>query len=271
MSKKSEKALRQKRYEKNRQQKLGSFSDYDLKDVLAWVSPKENGAPIITMPNVPAPLFMLNPRTIMGQSTWDHVRKRCYYLAGYKCEICGRELGNGTGIVPNAHELYSYNFYAGEAKFERCVCVCPLCHQLGIHSGRALSMYKRGNPMMPRQKLLEGAENAFRLVYEWNKAHPDETPLRLYKTFIEYARWPDLAEDMKALLEKYPVGFYQESPQNTAEWGKWHLVVGGKSYKTPYKNQEDMLKKLDERTKSDPLITQPSGGVYDEIDKIISA
>ena len=48
--------------------------EFDVKTVLAWTAPKEDGAPIITMPNVPTPLHMQCPRTILGQSTWEHLR-----------------------------------------------------------------------------------------------------------------------------------------------------------------------------------------------------
>ena len=162
------------------------------------------------------------------------MRKKCYYDAGYKCEACGKTLGPGEC---QAHELYTYNYVAGQAKFERCVCLCKQCHVQGIHSGRALTMYKKGNPLMTRQMLLDGAENLFRVLHEYNVAHPDEEPLRAYATFVDYARWPELHDDMMALIKKYDVKFYQANPAFLAKWGDWKLTIGNKSYPTPYKDK----------------------------------
>ena len=57
--------------------------EYDVKRVSKWECPSETGIPLITMPNVPRPLHGLPPRKIMGNATWNHVRKRCYFDAGY--------------------------------------------------------------------------------------------------------------------------------------------------------------------------------------------
>ena len=41
--------------------------EFDVKTVLAWTAPKDDGAPIITMPNVPTPLHMQCPGKIIGK------------------------------------------------------------------------------------------------------------------------------------------------------------------------------------------------------------
>lgn len=220
-------------HQENKEKKV-STPEYDLKTVLAWAAPKEDGAPIIAMPNIPKPIHGLAPRTVLGDSTWQHMRKRCYFEAGYKSQISGIDLDRSSAqLRPNAHELYSYNYYTGEALFERAVCISPLEHNF-IHSGRMLTMYKKGNPLMPKSYLLAAVENGFRIIKEWNDAHPKERPLRVYYTFIEYAKTPSIANEIQELIEKYDIKFYRESFDTPSKWSDWHLKIGNRIYKTPY-------------------------------------
>jgi len=216
--------------------------EFDVIKTPVWAAPREDGAKILTMPNIPAPLHQLAPRTVMGATAWNHMRKKCYFDAGYKCQACGKELGRGEC---DAHELYTINYITGESRFERCVCLCHTCHRLGIHSGRALTMFKKGNPLMTKRMILEGAENLFKLLHEWNKAHPNSIPLRAYGTFVDYAKWPPIENEMKALIKKYDVKFYEEDKSRVAEWSKWSLLYGKTRYRTPYKNQEEWALAMD--------------------------
>lgn len=254
--------------------------DIDFVHVDKWLAPEKIEGPdphIICMPNVPKPLQGpgCQPRTILGQSTWDHMRRRCYYMADYRCECCGREVGKDIEKRQlAAHELFEYDFVNGAAKFARCVALCHLCHtQGGVHTGRMLTMYKKGNPFMTANMVLEGAEHAFSLVHEWNTSHPDEEPLRLYGTWIELIDDKKIGDDIKALIKKYDVKFYGPT-KNQAEWSKWKLVIGNREYPTPYKDEADWQKKMDEmnakqidkqRTYNDPF----SGGVFDDIKKTL--
>lgn len=54
-----------------------------------WECPDKVDARILGGPNIVKPLHGVAPRVYMGKTTWDRVRKRTYYLAKYKCEICG--------------------------------------------------------------------------------------------------------------------------------------------------------------------------------------
>lgn len=242
---------------------------YDIKTVFAWQDNGAGGARLLTMPNVPHPLHTLNPRNILGRTTWDHMRKKCYYSAGYKCEACGRTVDGDEKL--HAHELYSINYYAGESRFMRTVCLCPTCHVLGIHSGRALTLAKKGSPLMPKERLLKGAENLFRLLHEYNVEHPKEPPLRAYITFIDYAKWPPIAKEMEELIEKYDVKFYMEDPECTARWEKWHLIVGNKTYQTPFKDQADWSAKMAAMNAEQNAVVERNdvGGIFDEVDKIL--
>ena len=239
---------------------------YDIIRVDEWKCPTDTGVPVLTMPNVYRALHGVAPRTVLGSGTWNRMRKKCCFDAGYKCEACGAE---GT---LHAHELYDTNWKEGYAKFRRCVALCPLDHVYFIHSGRALTLFKQGSPLYPASKLLEGAEHGFKQVYEWNESHPEEESLRVYATFVDYLKEPDLKEPMEKLIKKYNIKFYFENENHVASWKDWRLIIGDKEYPTPYKSRDDWQKAMDERNKSDPQRSTKNpfkGGVYEEWDKII--
>lgn len=248
--------------------------ELDIKTVLAWTAPKVDGAPIIAMPNVPAPLHGCAPRTILGSSTWTHMRKKCYFDADYKSQITGKPLdGQDSDAKCQAHELYSYDYTAGTAYFERAVCISPMEHNF-IHSGRMLTMYKKGNPLMPKNYLLKVVENGFKIIYEWNKAHPKRRPLRVYATLADYATTPGIEEEICELIDKYEIKFYKEDSQYMADWSKWKLRIGKNDYPTPYKNREEWAAAMEENDKTNhnaALQNVKMDGVYAEIDKIIDS
>lgn len=234
-----------------------------------WECPEEGGVPLLTMPNIPKPLHNRAPRTILGQATWDKMRKRAYYLAGYKSEISG-ELSAGPGGI-HAHEAYTINYIDGTSVFKRIFAITPLEHVYFIHSGRALTLFKQGNPMYSAKKLLEGAEHGFRLIYEWNKAHPDKKKLKAYATLLEYLKQPELAPKMRELIDKYEMEFWEEDKTKYAPWDSWKLVLGNKQYPTLFKSYEDWEKAMEKVAKKDPdrqLDNPFQGGVYDELKEI---
>lgn len=248
--------------------------EFDIKTVFAWTAPKEDGAPIITMPNVPAPLHGCAPRTLLGNSTWDHMRKYCYYNANYKSQISGEDLDGTTNDKRcNAHELYSYDYAHGKAYFERAVCISPLEHNF-IHSGRMLTMYKRGNPLMSKNYLLKVVENGFKTIHDWNKAHPKKKQLRAYATLVDYAYTDGIEDEIRELIDKYDIKFYKESDAKLARWKDWTLKIGNKEYPTPYETPEDWEKAMAEKDKTNQnvaLSNALTGGVFDEVDRIINS
>ena len=239
----------------------------DLERREKWECPSETGVPLITMPNVPRPLHGLAPRTIMGASTWDHVRKRCYFNAGYKCEICGAEPGKGQ---LHSHELYTVDWMNGTSKFERCIAICRQDHDF-IHSGRLITLYKEGNPLYPKSYVLNTVEKGFKLIHEYNSKHRNKKPLKVYGTFLDYLKVPELADEMMQLIEKYEIQFYME-PKHIAKWGDWRLVIGEKEYPTPYADQGEWEKAMkiastkdNVRVAADPF----KGKTFDLVNKIL--
>lgn len=242
---------------------------FDVEKVKHWHCPEGTGVPLITMPNVPRPLHGqgMQPRTIFGKTAWDFMRKGAYYNAGYKCEICGREPKKGD---LHAHELFSYDYAKQTGKFERVVAICRTCHD-GIHSGRLITMFKNNNPLYPKSYVLKVAENCFSLVHSYNLEHKDE-PLRVYATYLEYLDVPQLRNEMLALIKKYDIKFYEEDVPKYKRWKGWKVIVGSNTYESPYKSQGEWQEAMQKANEKDNMRNIPnpfSGGVFDEIDKII--
>lgn len=239
--------------------------DYKVEKIKQWTCPEGTGAPLITMPNVPRPLHGLPPRKLMGDTTWNRVRKRCYYDAGYKCEICGEEPPKGQ---LHAHELYTYDFAEGTGTFERCIAVCKKCHDF-IHSGRLVTMFKNGNMLYPKSYLLTVVEKGFKIISEYNAEHRNMRPLKAYVTILDYLKVPELHDDIDALIKKYDILFYSE-PNHIAKWEKWRLVWNGREYYTPYKSQTDWEEAMQKASKTDVMraVKDPfSEGIFGEIKK----
>lgn len=240
--------------------------------VTSWTPPKENDARILTMPNIPHPLHGkgMQPRTILGATKWNKARVECYERANYCCEACGYKPEKGK---LHAHELFEYDYEAGTGKFIRLVALCYSCHVLFIHSGRALTLYKKRSPIMSRDSILYGAEHGFKLISEYNKAHPGEE-VYPFAAMAEYLSESTLKEDMEKLIEKYDMKFYGIAKTDVA-FNEWKMIWRGKVYKTPYSSVEDWEKAMDEqnkeqKTKLKETSERLSGGVFDEIDNIIN-
>ena len=248
---------------------------YEVKLIDRWEPPEgDDLRPLVAMPNIPKPLHLVNPRNLLGRKTWDMMRKGAYHMANDTCEICGHKPENMH--QRHGHEVYEIDYKEGTATFKRVFCICSLCHLGGIHTGRAITLFKKGNPLYPKEFLLEGAEHAFKIIYEYNQDHPD-ADLRAYSTYLEYLKQPELKDKMVELIDKYQIKFYEENTKNMADWGDWKLIIGNKEYKTPYKTYAEWEEAMEKQQGNDTArILQKnieekfSGGVYDELDKIIS-
>jgi len=250
------------------------LKQYDVKLITKWSPPDgDDLRPLIAMPNLPKPLHGQCPRTLLGAGVWNQMRGHCYTEAEDTCEICGYKPDNLRNR--HAHEVFEIDYEKGEARFVRAFCVCALDHLGCIHTGRAITLYKQGNPIYPKEFLLAGAEKAFKTIYEYNQDHP-EADLRAYVTFLDYLKVDELKEPMEELIKKYDIKFYMEDPKKTAKWGTWKLFIGKNEYPTPYANEkewEEAMKKQGEkdsaRMMQKNMEDKFSGGVYDKLNEIL--
>lgn len=220
-----------------------------------WTPPKGGGAPLLTMPTIPTPCHGLAPREVMGRTAWDSMRKACYEEHGDICEICGQKLGSKRGgdlPLHNAHECYELDYQNYTMTFRRLICVDPSCHQ-AIHSGRALTCYLNHMPLYDKEYMLRLAEHVFQLVHNWNKLHPDDEPLRLYETYLDWMAEPTLTASMEELVRKYEIEFY--SIPNRKIWDnafdEWKLVYDGTEYYGLYKDRADWEQQMAKRNRQD--------------------
>jgi len=196
-----------------------------IKKITKWEIPRDStGALLLTMPNIPEPLYRLAPRNLYGEEAWKNIRQSCLKTARYKCEACGMQLWPRE---PQVHELYSYNYFEGIAIFQRCVCLCDTCHK-GVHSGHTVSEYLRGN--ISKSRLLEIVENLFSIISDHNNSHKNIEPLRVYKSFMRCLNIPDLHNEFLALLEKYKIDFYAEDRRCMADQRTWQLLALGSTF-----------------------------------------
>lgn len=186
-----------------------------------------------------------------------------------------RTKGGDVFITGNCHEAYSIDYEKGLVTFVRCFCLDSVCHLACIHNGRAYTLWKDKHPLYPTNFLLEGAERAFRIIASYNKDHLD-ADLRAYSTYIEYLKHEELRDAMLDLIAKHHIKFCMEDPKKMAPWKSWKLIIGNQEYPTPYENEKAWKKAMEEAGKKDTArIMQKnmeekfSGGIYDEVNKII--
>lgn len=238
----------------------------DVEIVDHWECPAETSAKLLTMPNIPLALQGkgMQPRTIYGARTWEFMRKKCYFNANYKSEITGIDPPKGQ---LHAHELFSYDYAKQEGVFQRIIALAKMEHDF-IHSGRLITLYREGNPTIPRSYLLKVVENGFKIISEYNEAHPDEEPLRCYGTFLQFLRVDDIRNEVLALIRKYNIKFYNEVLPKSKQFKGWHVIVGNKRYNSPYARKEDWEEAMKVARKNDFVrnLKNPfAGGAYEEL------
>lgn len=203
--------------------------------------PKDNGIPVLGMPNVPSPLHGCAPRIIMGAAKWKLERVKCFMRADYKCEVCGRGLSIKEA---ECHELYKVDYKNLYSKFDHYVCICKDCHK-ACHSGRMLSLFTQKDRYNTKKRLLETAERTFKLVHQWNMEHIEQDPIKLCDTWVAWSEHPALRDAMLRLIDRYEIEFYRVPVESWLgdNWGKWYLEYEGKKYKTPYESMDDWEEK----------------------------
>jgi hypothetical protein len=170
--------------------------------------------------------------------------------------------------------VYEIDYAKGTAKFVKVFCVCSMCHLGCIHTGRALTLWKNGNPLYPTDFLLKGAEHAFKIISEYNADNP-KADLRAYSTFLDYLKHDELREPMEKLIDQYGIKFYTEV-EDMVPWGDWKLIIGDQEYNTPYADKDEWKATMEEREAKDSarilqkqLESNFSGEVYDTLKQLI--
>jgi len=149
---------------------------------------------ILLHPQIPKPLHLLNPRTILGRVWWDEQRKIAYAKHNYCCHACGtHKLQAEYHQWLEGHEIYSIDYATGKVEFIRLVALCPACHNF-IHSGR-MQM----------------------LVAEGKMSEKD------YKAIIDRGKSLLKAAGIKDTRER-------ELTVDECAWEDWHLVLYGNNY-----------------------------------------
>jgi 5-methylcytosine-specific restriction endonuclease McrA len=86
---------------------------------------------------VPRTAWYSNLRSHLTNSAWDKVRKKCYFIANYKCEICGDTgINQGYPHPVECHEVWRYDDENSKQILIRLIALCPLCHKVK-HAGLA--------------------------------------------------------------------------------------------------------------------------------------
>jgi len=163
---------------------------------------------ILLHPQIPKPLHLLNPRTILGQVWWDDARRTAYWLHMYHCHACGID-GNKAAYFPvlEAHEMYSIDYTTGQVEFIDVVALCHACHNF-IHQGRMVMITGKGE--MEPEKFAAIMEHGTRLL-------------------VRSGIVDDRTSKLEVLREQGKL----------CSWEDYHLVVNGVNHGQRFKSMEE--------------------------------
>ena len=165
---------------------------------------------ILLHPQIPKPLHLLNPRTILGSRWWNEVRQEAYKRHDLCCHACGVHKYDAKHRQwLEAHEMYDIDFVTGRVEFVEIVALCHFCHNY-IHKGRLANLLakgeigmrfvdtiiKHGNAILTGAGLpLDGTEQLLGLLREkgrlcrWEDYHMVINGIRYERTFVTYEDW----------------------------------------------------------------------------------
>ena len=88
---------------------------------------------ILTIELVPKTAWYTNVRSAIPKEEWNAIRKKCYALAHFKCEICGSK---GPIWPVECHEIWEYDNDVHTQTLKGFIALCPNCHKVK-HPGLA--------------------------------------------------------------------------------------------------------------------------------------
>lgn len=158
---------------------------------------------ILLCDNIPLPLHGLAPRVVMGAQWWDRVRRAAYASTNYHCVACGvhKQFAKARQWL-EGHEVYDIDYGKGRMKYLETVPLCHYCHNY-IHDGRLNWLLERG----------EIHHAKFVAIIQYGDGV-------LASAGLVRLSHDERDEQVRQLMLNNKV----------AEWGKWRLVVGRKSY-----------------------------------------
>jgi len=144
--------------------------------------------PKLSIELIPQTAWYSNLRSHLTNAAWDKVRKKCYKIANYKCEICGDSgLNQGFPHPVECHEVWRYDDENNKQYLIRLIALCPLCHQVK-HAGLALLNGQRETVInqlvkvneISKQKAAAYLTKSFKIWEERNKVE--------WKTDVDYLK-----------------------------------------------------------------------------------
>lgn len=156
---------------------------------------------VLLCPPVPKPLHTLAPRVVLGRKWWDATRQKAYASTNWHCIACGvSRYAAKYRRWMEGHELYEVDYLMGRSTYLETVPLCHACHAF-VHPGRLEAMAAKG------------------LIDK-----------RVHREILEHG-----LEVLRRAKIKKP------APYNGpfAEWGDWRLVIDGKEYPSPFKNEAE--------------------------------
>jgi len=184
---------------------------------------------LLASPNIPKPLHGVNPRTILGKTWWDYERQTAYAKHDYRCWACGVPKQNADYYQwLEAHEDYNINYEIGKIELKEIVALCHSCHSF-IHNGRLYTIYKEGQ--VDKDRVMHILEHGFDICQR-NNVKP---------YYGAYVTWFMICGmDVDDAIKKAKL--YGWFPTIEASWDKWHLVIEGKEYYSPFKDLNEWQK-----------------------------
>lgn len=165
---------------------------------------------ILLCPNTPKPLHGVVPRVILGATWWNRTREEAYRSTNYHCIACGvHKFYAKSRKWLEGHELYDIDYRKGTSTYIKTVPLCHFCHNY-IHDGRLLRLLQKGE--------------IHHAKYVAIIQHGDKI---LAAAGLCKSSKPDRDAEVKKLEKKGLI----------APWHKWRLILNGKVYKTPYKDE----------------------------------
>jgi len=154
---------------------------------------------LLLHPQIPKPLHLHNPRTILGEDWWIEQRQLAYEKHNYQCYACGvHKLQAEYYQRLDAHETYSIDYTTGKLEFIGVVALCYACHNF-IHYGRMQMLVAKG----------EFEESEYKAIMARGRA---------------ILKLSGVRDNRKRKLDKLAV------LGKVCGWRDWHLVIDGVNY-----------------------------------------